>query len=229
MTSWNMVGNSNEGNDKKEINYLKFQEGTTILRVLDEAPYSRWTHWLGAPANGGKGVGVDCIGKGCPVCEIIAKEKAQGIERSKMKYSSKMTHSINVLVRKQDGSKEVSVLEQGNGLFGQLKDVMTMMGSAGMTPDLRNMDIMINRSGTGFNNTKYSVMPLMNKVAPLTQDELALEKYNLSELKPKLEAYQIIQIMNGSKFDEVVGGEKETEQQTTQNNGFDVDFTQAIQ
>ena len=53
-----------------------------------------------------------------------------------------MTHSINVLVKKlgtQD-LNEVMVLEQGNGLFGQIKDQMTMLQTMGMSTDLRNVD-----------------------------------------------------------------------------------------
>lgn len=238
--SWNMVGNEN-GGDKKEVNYIKFPEGATVLRVLDKAPVTQWTHWLKPPANGGKGVGVVCIGAKCPICALMAKEKAMNVPKEDRKYSSKKTHMINVLVRK-DGKNEVALLEQGNGLFGQLKDVMTMMASAGLTPDLTTMDIMVNRTGTGFNNTKYSVMPLMNKISPLTAEELALEKYDLNTIKPILTAEQIIAVNNGAKLEDVA---KENETESTQtldtsnpisntqyNNGIrdivDVDFTQPL-
>lgn len=222
--SWNEVGTEQIG-EKKEVNYLKFPVGATTIRVLDEAPYSRWTHWLPAPANGGKGVGIDCIGEGCPVCAKIAMEKARGIDRANMKFSSKKTHSINVLVRKPDGNDELAILEAGNGIFGNLKDVMVMMGTAGMQADLRMLDVLVNRTGTGFNNTKYSVMGLMNKVSPLTEKEKLIEKYNLNELKPKLTAEQIVAVMEGAKLDEIAKQEGSAPQT---NNAPVVDFTQQV-
>lgn len=203
MNSWDTVGSENNGGEKKEVNYIKFPEGATIIRILDKAPVTQWTHWLKAPANGGKGVGVVCIGRNCPICALMAKEKAMNVAKEERKYSSKKTHMINVLVRKSDGTKEVALLEQGNGLFGQLKDAMTMMASAGLQPDLTTVDIMVNRTGTGFNNTKYSVMPLMNKISPLTAEELALEKYDLTTVKPILTAEQIIAVNSGAKLEEV--------------------------
>lgn len=224
--SWNEVGTEQNG-DKKEVSYLKFPEGSTTLRVLDEAPYSRWSHWLPAPANGGKGVGIDCIGRECPICSKISMEKAKGIARENMKFSTKKLHSINVLVRKADGTSEINVLEQGNGLFGNLKDVMVMMGSAGMQPDLRNIDIMVNRTGTGFNNTKYSVMPLMHKNQPLTEQEKALEKYNLLELKPRLTPEQIADVMNGATLDSIAK-ENTPVLETVGAGGVEIDFTQQV-
>lgn len=226
MNLWNNVGNENN-TEKKEVKYLKFPEGSTVIRVLDEAPYTRWQHWLPAPANGGKGVGIDCIGKDCPVCQKIAMEKAKGTPKELIKLTTKKVHSINVLVRKSNGEDELNVLEQGNGLFGNLKDCMVMMGNAGITPDLRKMDVMVNRTGTGFNSTKYSVMPLMNKISDLTEKELALEKYDLKSLKPILTPEQIIQVMNGATLDSIA--KNETEGNTNQPSGeVEIDFSQGI-
>ena len=230
--AWEEVGSNNENSEKKEVKYLKFPVGATRLRVLDSEPYSRWTHWLPAPANGGKGVSIDCIGKGCPVCETINMEKAKGTPREKIRFSTKKTHSLNVLV-KSDTGNEVNVLEQGNGLFGQLKDVMVMMSSIGMKPDLTTVDVMVNRTGTGFSDTKYSVMPLMNEVKPLTEEELNLEKYDLKNLKPNLEPAQIIAIMNGAKLEDVAKEDMEEDKpvepsEMSDTAPFKVDFTQAV-
>lgn len=230
--AWEEVGSNNENSEKKEVKYLKFPVGATRIRVLDSEPYSRWTHWLPAPANGGKGVSIDCIGKGCPVCEAINMEKAKGTPREKIRFSTKKTHSLNVLVKSDTGS-EVNVLEQGNGLFGQLKDVMVMMSSIGMKPDLTTVDVMVNRTGTGFSDTKYSVMPLMNEVKPLTEEELNLEKYDLKNLKPNLEPAQITAIMNGAKLEDVAKEDMEEDKpvepsEMSDTAPFKVDFTQAI-
>ena len=201
MNLWNNVG-ANGGSEKKEVKYVKFPVGTSVIRLLDVAPYSRPTHWI-SKANNGKGVGIDCIGKNCPICEVIRTEKKEKLQTKT--YTSKMTHSINVLVKKLGGQdvNEVMVLEQGNGLFGQIKDQMTLLAQMGMSPDLRNVDIVINRTGTGFSDTKYSVMVNQMTMKPLTEEEKALEKYNLEEIKPKLNEAQVIMLMNGKSLDEV--------------------------
>ena len=229
--SWNSVGNAS-GKDKTEVKYIRFNEGATKIRVLDEAPFSRWTHWLKAPANGGKGVGIDCIGKDCPCCAINKAEVTRGVDKKAVSYPAKMLHSINVLIKRPD-LVEVNVLEQGNGLFGQLKDCMTMLGSAGLTPDLRTVDLLVNRTGKGFSDTKYTVMPLLNSILSITDKEITeAEKYVLTELKPKLDKEQITKVMNGATFDEIV---KKDEAPVVNiapvTNGFDnfeVDFTEVV-
>lgn len=202
MNLWANVGAKDGQGDGKEVKYVKFPEGISIIRLLDEAPMSAWQHWIGK-AQGGKGCGVLCIGKECPICEIIKKEKADKVKVRT--YTAKMTHSINVLVKKlgtQD-INEVMVLEQGNGLFGQIKDQMTMLQTMGMSTDLRNVDLIVNRTGSGFNDTKYSVMVNVATAKPLTEDEKKLEKYVLAEIKPKLDRGQVLELMNGKSLDEV--------------------------
>lgn len=199
---WTNVGTKEGAGDKKEVKYVKFPVGLSIIRVLDVAPRSRFTHWIGK-ANSGKGVGIDCIGKNCPICEVIKMERKEKLPNKT--YTSKMTHSINVLVKKLGAQdvNEVMVLEQGNGLFGQIKDQMTLLAGMGLSPDLRNVDLMVNRTGTGFNDTKYSVMVNQMNMKELTDAEKALEKYDLKEIKPTLDSNQIIDLMTGKSLDEV--------------------------
>lgn len=226
MNGWSNVGAKEGQGEGKEVKYVKFPEGTSIIRLLDEAPRSYWQHWIGKAQNG-KGCGIACIGKDCPICEIIKKEKA---EKAKVRtYTAKMTHSINVLVKKlgtQD-LNEVMVLEQGNGLFGQIKDQMTMLQTMGMSTDLRNVDLIVNRTGSGFSDTKYSVMVNAMSAKPLTEEEKALEKYDLTEIKPKLNREQVLELMNGKSLDEVCKTEETLEPADISNEVQAVDFSQA--
>lgn len=217
MIGWDMIGNNSS--EKKEVNYLKFPEGVSVVRLIDEAPYSRYTHWI-AKANNGKGVSIDCIGKECPICEIIKKERKEG--KKELTYRSKPTHSINVLVKKLGGQdkNEIFVLEQGNGLFGQIKDQMTMLAQMGVQTDLRQVDLIINRTGTGFNDTKYSVMANVATMKPLTEEEKAMEKYDLQALKPMLSVAQVIMLMNGRSLDEI----SEQAEDTSASSDVEVDF-----
>ncbi|MGL4774506.1 MAG: hypothetical protein ACRC2K_13175 [Clostridium sp.] len=209
--SWDNIGNENQGN-KNEIPYVKFPQGQSIIRILDDAPYSRWTHWL-PQANGGKGLSIDCIGKTCPVCK--ARKES---EENKSKYSVRMAHSINVLVKKlgNETKNEVMVFEGGNGIFSDIKNIMTLMEMQGAEKDLTQTDIIVMRSGEKL-STKYSVM-IMPPFSPLTEEQKALDKYNTEELKPLFTAEQISGLMAGKTIEEVV---EETKEQ-------DVDFTSEI-
>lgn len=226
MNGWESVGTKEGQGEGKEVKYIKFPEGVSIIRLLDEAPRSYWQHWIGKAQNG-KGCGIACIGKTCPICEIIKQEKAN---KSKTRtYTAKMTHSINVLVKKLGTQElnEVMVLEQGNGLFGQIKDQMTMLQTMGMSTDLRNVDLIVNRTGSGFNDTKYSVMVNMSTAKPLTEEEKALEKYELTEIKPKLDREQVIELMSGKSLDEVCKTDESIEPAEISEEVPEVDFSQA--
>lgn len=221
---------TNNNTEKKEIEYLKFEEGVTVLRILDEEPLSRWTHWI-KEANGGKGVGIYCTNdKTCPICKVNAQEKKEGLKPSERTYRTSMSHSINVLVKTVNGKEvnKVMVLEKGNGLFGQLHSQMAMLSASGLSPDLRLVDLIINKTGTGL-NTKYTVMPNMRKIYSLDDSEMKLEKYDLEQLKPALTAEQITDLMGGANFNDVIGTNNDTENEVASsdtNADIDIDFTQ---
>lgn len=225
--AWNNIINGNNGSTGgTQTEYLKFPEGQTTIRILDKEPFSRWTHWV-QQANGGKGVSIDCVGKNCPICEERKKEKAEGVKPSDMKYKVSMTHSINVLDR-TDG--KVKILEKGNGLFQDLANALTMLTAMGQAPDITLIDIIITKTGKTFNQVKYAVMPNPSTIRPLNEEESALEKYDLKALKPKLEPFQVIQLMNGQSLDEVTGGGDSIQdmQPDDTQSPFNVDFSQQV-
>ena len=212
-TNWENIGVKEGGNNNnKEIKYLKFEEGTTIIRLLDEAPVSYYSHWI-TTANKGKGVGIACTGKGCPVCKVIAEERKLKVPYNKMTYNKPIKHMINVLVKKINGTdvNEVMLLEAGNGIFGSIKDQITLLTTMGYEPDLTAIDLIINRTGKGFGDTKYSVICNPATVKPLTEEEKALEKYDLFKVKPDLDNGQVIDLIAGKSLDEVCGNAEETE------------------
>ena len=212
-TDWSNIGVKEDKENKlQEVKYLKFEEGTTIIRLLDDAPVSYYAHWI-PHANKGKGCGVACIGKDCPICKVIAQERKLKVEYNKMSYTKPMKHMINVLVKKVNGKdvNEVMLLEAGNGIFGSIKDQMTLLSTMGMSTDLTAIDLIVNRTGKGFGDTKYSVMCNPASIKPLTEEEKNLEKYDLFSVKPELNAEQILQMMDGKSLDEVVNGTTEEE------------------
>lgn len=212
--SWENIG-TDAKEKKSEIPYVKFPQGQTLIRILDDAPYSRWTHWL-TKANAGKGLSVDCIGKECPVCKARRES-----EENKTAFTVRQAHSINVLVKKlgNETKNEVMVLEGGNGLFADIKAIMSLMEMQGQPKDLTMTDIVVMRTGEKL-STKYSVMPVQ-PFAPLTEEQKALEKYDTANLKPHFTKEQIEKLMEGATIEEVT-------EEVTSENAPDVDFTRQV-
>lgn len=208
--AWSDIGyvpGAGSSDDKVKAEYLKI-EGTIQVRILDDEPVTNWTHWI-PQLGGGKGGSVDCIGKGCPVCKIIAADKKEKITP---KYSSSKKHMINVLDRK-DG--KVKILNAGETVFEQLKNIMMSMG------DLKSFDVKISRTGTG-KGTKYSVLPTYPPT-PLTDAEKALPKFDLTTVKKPLTEEQIVELMNGKSYKDIFSAQ-DTETVPDEESG--VDFTQ---
>ncbi len=219
----NQANNSNGGSSGSGVKYVKLENGTTQLRVVGEQPYSRWTHWI-PQANDGKGFGIDCIGKGCPICAKMKEDKQAG---RKTKYSSRKVHSIDVIQRVQGQPPEVSILDQGNKVFNGLLVLMEQMG------DLRNYDVKIIRTGTGFTDTDYNVLPTFPPT-PLTDEEKALPLYTDEQRKKIFTLDQINRLISGAKLEDVFSDEGSSSDDsevtpvpdTTQQPN--VDFTQRV-
>ncbi len=217
--SWNDIKNQDtrggSSGSGSGLNYVKLEVGTTAIRVVGDEPYSRWTHWI-PEANGGKGMGVDCIGKGCPVCAKMAEDKKAKV---KSKYSSRRVHSINVIVHEKPGVKglkEIAVLEAGQKVFNGLLVLLEQMG------DLKNYDVKIVKSGTDFNNTDYNVLPTFPP-SPLSAEEAALPHFTLEQIKKEFTTDQIKLLMTGATYESVFGSGDAT---TTGSAG--VDFTRPV-
>ena len=64
--SWDFEINS--GGAKAE--FTKFPVGVTRIRVIDDEPNVRWTHWIQQHKRS-----INCPGKDCPICEIRRYQK----------------------------------------------------------------------------------------------------------------------------------------------------------
>lgn len=213
MSNWNKIltnVNNNNGGDKSEVKYTSFPEGTTTIRVIEAEPYSRYTHWI-PQANSGKGLSVDCIGAGCPVCEAIAvARKNKSKERV---YSKTATHAINIINR-TTGQHEL--LDKGNGIFGTLATINAQMG------DLRNFDINITKTGKKLGDIKYTILPSFSS-QPFTQAEEELKKEELFNIRDRelLSKEQILALMSGKSLQEVLeASDTDTQSETPMDSGF---------
>lgn len=196
---WNEIANGQgtQNGEAKEVNYTKLPVGQTKIRILDEEPYSRWTHWI-QQANGGKGQSIDCIGNGCPICEEVKKAKK---EKTKAKYNSTQSHCINIY---NYNTKQVELLDKGNKIFGQIATIFSQMG------DVRNYDLTITRTGEDLGSINYTTLPVF---PPKELDE-ALKKvcevtYDIQALKSKLTREQILMLMAGKSLADFINNEEE--------------------
>jgi hypothetical protein len=209
--SWNEVKNntSNGSSSGDKMEFIKVAVGTTVrMRVIDEAPESRWVHRI-PQAQGGKGISVTCIGKGCPICADIAAAKKT---KAKSKYNSQKKHTLNVIDRE---TNTVKVLDQGNKVFTGLLTVMEQMG------DLRNYDVTITKQSE---NSDPVVLPKYPPV-PLTDAEKALPRYDLKEITKPYSAEQILAFMDGKTKEEVAALANGNTPTTSDNSNMSVDFT----
>lgn len=211
---WNDVSNGNSGNGegKNKVKFVEMKENNVVqLRALDEAPYSRYTHWI-PQANGGKGATIDCIGRNCPVCEDRNAKKASGAPQ---KYSVRKQHAMNVLNR---GTGEVEVLDKGKRCYEALASIRDMIG------DLRGYDVKIKVTGAD-TDTSYTPVPMPAKA--LTDAEKNLDKYNFTELYPKLTREQVLMFMEGKGWVDVMGGNNTDGASGSEDELPDIDFSKA--
>lgn len=170
-------GSGSEGSKRQ---FLSFPEGITNIRIIDDAPHSRWAHWMPAARRS-----VTCTGKGCPICEVIRAAKANKVTPP---YNSSKKHSMNVINRTTGA---VEIIEQGSDFFQELLDIREEHG------DLKAFDIKVKRKGVD-QNTSYRLDVLEEKA--LTDAEKTLIEENRTNLKEFFAAptnEQIVQLMNG--------------------------------
>jgi hypothetical protein len=196
--------NTSNSESKGKVEYAKLGVGSHIIRFLDNDIFSRWTHWIPA-ANGGKGFGVNCIGKDCPICEI-RKSDPQGEGK---KYSNRQKHAVNILERELDskgqptGVTTLSLLDKGNMLFNSIRDIKNMSEST--HGDITNYDIRLQASPTNKpNQLSYTGLPMNPTPLSDADKELALDKVKLEEFFVPFTRDEIIRFMAGATVSEVI-------------------------
>lgn len=173
--------------DEGKLDYAKFEAGkATVIRVLDEAPTSKWRHWL-PQANRS----VTCCGKDCPICNSIKVAKDAGVSPA---FSSTMKHTIHIF-NKTTG--KVELLEQGKTFFDQLLVYKKNMG------DVRDYDIKVIRTGKD-KQTTYTMIPL--PPSGLTKEELQMYEANKVDIEELIKPYTVEQtrgFMEGKSAEEI--------------------------
>lgn len=241
LNGWDSVGveetNGNGGGTtrkEREIDFLALPEGDTVIRILDAVPY-KYNEWWAVKGDGGgkngKGCRIPYHGAGKDLLEKanqefmnkkFAEADAKGLKDKARKdflrdngYAKtpfgklKTKYIIHVLDRT---TGEVKLLDGTSGIFEDIKKV------AGRKGDPREYDLVINRTGLGFQDTKYTVM--FDEKFELTADELKLyneKKIDLAELKGvgSLTPEQWYEVAKGAKYDAVKGGSPEPQEESS--------------
>lgn len=126
---------------------LKMAEETIVMKFLDDEPYaSVATHWL---KKKGKRTYI-CLGKGCPLCEIGD--------------SPKVTHCFNI-VKLTDGAPLAFTWDRGKR---DLKNIEAKAKGAKTGP-LSKMWYELERTGTGLNDTKYTLKEIRRGAADIAE------------------------------------------------------------
>lgn len=193
-----------DGNKKQE--FTKLPEGVTKIRVIDDVPNVRWTHWMPASTLKGvtgKGRSVNCPGKGCPICEIRKIQKA-----NKQDYTYGMSRRIAMQVINRNTGK-LEIMEQGVTFFEDLKEVMAILKEDNL--QLKDADISIRRRGLDTSTTyrldvaeKYDLTDDDNK---MVDAKIALEEYFIPTT-----IEQITRLLNGEEWEKVMFAEKAEEE-----------------
>ena len=186
--------------DNTKVEFTKFPVGITKIRVVDEAPYLRWTHWMNTLKRS-----INCPGNGCPICEIRKNQKA-----NKMPQTHNMSRRfvINVLNRE---TGKVEIMEQGVGFFEDLRDLMRDLQEDGKS--LIDVDIKVRRRGTGKDDTSYRLD--LDDEYPLTPEEITLVEsaVNLREYFKPHTHEQINRVLNGETWEDVMYAKDEEKEE----------------
>jgi hypothetical protein len=189
--SWDLDTNTGSSTGGGKANFAKFPEGITRIRVIDEAPFQRWTHFMKKFNRS-----INCPGKGCPICDIRRVEKT-----NKVAYTHQMAkrYALNIINRE---TGRVEILEQGKTFIQDLKDNMTDLAETGKS--LIDADIKVRRRGMGQDDTSYRLD--VEKTYPLSADDekLIKEKVDLKEYFKPHTPEQILRVLQGEAWEDVM-------------------------
>ena len=182
--SWDDVLGNSGGEKKEKTPYTSFPTGNTIIRVLDNEPFSFWSHWLQKQQTS-----ITCPGKGCPICNIIAQMKANN---EKPMYTSSKRHAVRIW---NYTTNQMEIMIQGKNFFQQLLTLHKEVG------DITSYDIKVVRKGDG-TDTTYTLLPSAPKDFEVTE---GIEDVNLEEILKAPTNDEILALIEGKTWTEING------------------------
>ena len=192
MSTWNEIAQNNGGSaDYKKAEFAKFPEGDTFVKLIDSEPIIRWVHWLPKFNRA-----INCPGKGCPICEI---RKAQKANKEDYSYSMARRFAMNI-INYSTGKQEI--MEQGQGFFEDLRDLLSDLQEKNKT--FVDVKLRVRRRGKGQHDTSYRIDIHEDKPLDDKEKEMIAEKIDLAEYFKPHTNEQVLRIVNGETWDEVM-------------------------
>lgn len=186
--SWENFDKATANGNNNKTNYTKFSEGNTLIRVLDDGPYSFWSHWLNQQRTS-----VTCPGKDCPICNLISQAKAN---KMTVPYSNSQRHALRIW---NYTTNQMEVLIQGRNFMSQLSILNKDVG------DLREYDIKVIRNGSD-RDTTYMLMPTAPKPFEHINECVGIDMEEL--FKPPTHD-EMLQLIEGKSWAEIRGTEED--------------------
>jgi hypothetical protein len=138
-------------------NFIRLKDREEITGVFRGEIQETWTHWVNRRP-------IECVGEGCQTCVAAPQAKAR------------FRFRVN-LVTSKDGKYVAKIFESG----GETYDAFAAWGAKF---DLTKMIVDIQRVGSGQDDTKYVLMPRVDK--PITPEmEAQISAVTLIPLKPE--------------------------------------------
>jgi len=184
----------------KKAEFTKFPVGVTRIRVLDDSPFMRWTHWIPKFSRS-----INCPGKGCPICTIRKQQKA-----NKEPYAYAMSRRFTMNIYNLE-TERVELMEQGIGFFEDLRDLKADAEKDGKS--LKDVIIKVRRRGTGKDDTSYRLDidgDAEEEVEKFQEDLIKLDEF----LAPNDPA-DIQRVVNGEEWNDIFGSKDEAEDEAT--------------
>jgi len=175
--AWDLEAGTGGNSGESKQNFTKFEEGVTFIQLLDNSPHIRWAHWIPKHSRY-----VTCAGRGCAICEVRNKEKANKQPQS---FSVAKRFAINVY---NHDTKQVEIMEQGKTFFEDLNELIKESIQEGKAYE--ELVFKVKRTGSG-TDTRYRIdVSRTEKLEPQTTIDLA-------EFFKPLTVEQSVRIANG--------------------------------
>ncbi len=183
--SWNF----DTGNGRK-AEFTKFPVGVTKIRVLDEAPFIRWMHWLQKFSRG-----INCPGKDCPICAIRKQQKAN---QEQYTYNMSRKFAMNIYNFETD---KTEIMEQGINFFEDLRDLKADVEEDGNR--LQDAVIKVRRRGTGKDDTSYRLD--VEEISSVDLSQFEEDLIDLSEFFAPHNPEDVMRLLDGESWEDVFG------------------------
>ena len=185
--AWDNIGTElKTGGKREKADWLKLVNGNNVIRILT-APYIRYSHWIPS-AN----VGIDCIGKDCPICKINAELREAG-QKDKC-YSSSKKFLMYVYNRV---SGKIELWDIGKTMMSSIFNEMNERKEDGKSFDPTTFDLRIRKADTG-----TSFKSIDEKLDDAVLEQLASFP-NISDVTVKLDQDQIKELLSGKTLKEL--------------------------